>query len=395
MGHLRSSEFAVLLAVTLPLAGCPLRTPDHMLTYGGRSSDWGHSVQATQDGGFVVAGTTSSFGVRETDMYLFRTDSQGKELWRRTYGGPRNDEAKSVQALEDGGFVLAGQYVWPMLEGREDVYLVRTDSEGKRLWAKTYGGAEWDTAGAVQVLGDGGFLIAGITASFGVQGTDGYVIRTADDGEELWTKTYGGADVEFIFSAEACGDSGFVFAGTTMSFGAGGFDAYLVRTDSEGNETWSKTYGTEEDDVALSVQALPSGGFMVAGWTASYGAAGIDGYLVRTDADGNELWRKTYGGPNDDMFSCVKALADGGYVAAGRYERDPNAGGDEAWLIRVDAAGNELRSRTYGGHGDEEAQSVLALPDGRFVLAGWTNSSGHGAWDAYLVMTDANGNELD
>ena len=254
-------------------------------TFGGPSRDEAYSVQQTSDGGFVIAGGTESYGAGKADVYLVKTNANGNEVWSETFGGS-DDDAAVVQQTSDGGFVIAGG-TESYGAGSVDFYLVKTDRDGNGEWSRTFGGPEWDVAYSVQQTSDGGFIIAGETDSYGAGGYDVYLVKTDANGNKLWSKTFGGSYTEEAFSVQQTSDGGFIVAGYTNSYGAGRRDVYLVKADANGNKLWSKTFGGFEDDYAYSVQQTSDGGFIIAGETESYGAGGVDVYLVKTDRDGN------------------------------------------------------------------------------------------------------------
>ncbi|MCK4306892.1 hypothetical protein KAW50_01540, partial [candidate division WOR-3 bacterium] len=209
-------------------------------TYGGTYFDYGESVQECAEGGFIIAGATKSFGAGSYDIYLVRTDANGDALWTKTYGGTDYDWGKSVEECAGGGFIITG-YTYSFGAGMDDVYLIRTNSNGDTLWTKTYGGTGNDGGYSVQECADSGFVIAGATGSFGVGYYNVYLIRTDVDGDTLWTRTYGGTDYDCGESVQECASGGFIIAGETKSFGAGSWDVYLIRTDADGDTLWTKT----------------------------------------------------------------------------------------------------------------------------------------------------------
>ena len=256
-------------------------------TFGGTSTEYAFSVQQTTDGGFVIAGETSSFGAGSNDIYLIKTDENGNGLWTKTFGGINYDRGSSVQQTTDGGFVIAG-YTASFGAGSYDVYLIRTDSSGNGLWTKTFGGIYNDRGSSAQQTTDGGFVITGYTASFGAGSYDVYLIRTDSSGNGLWTKTFGGTNNDdWGYSVQQTTDGGFVIAGYTASFGAGSWDVYLIRTDSSGNVLWTKTFGGTDDDACISVQQTYDGGFIITGESSSFGSSAWHFYLVKTDSLGN------------------------------------------------------------------------------------------------------------
>ena len=288
------------------------------------------SVQQTADGGFIIAGSTESMDYVDQDVYLIKTDVDGNEQWSKTFGGTYRDSGSSVQQTADGGFIIAGtkDLLGSGVDGY-DVYLIRTDADGNEQWSKTFGGPYWDSGSSVQQTADGGFIIAGGTKSFGAGESDVYLVKTDVDGNEQWSKTFGGSSADGR-SVQQTTDGGFIIAGYTESFGAGESDVYLVKTDVNGNEQWSKTFGGSSTDYGFSVQQTTDGGFIIAGYTESFGAGESDVYLVKTDVNGNEQWSKTFGGPYRDSGSSVQQTADGGFIIAGRQVQD---GSDRVYLI--------------------------------------------------------------
>jgi len=208
-----------------------------------------------------------------------------------------------------------------------------------------------------------------------------------------WDKTFGGALMDGAYAVQQTADGGYVLAGSTSSYGAGGCDAWLIKTDASGNKLWDKTFGGVYDDEAYSVQQTADGGYVVAGYTLSYGAVhSTDAWLIKTDASGNKLWHKTFGGALMDGAYAVQQTADGGYVVAG-WTSSYGAGGRDAWLIKTDASGNKVWDKTFGGPSRDEAWSVQRTADGGYVLAGWTYSYGVGSFDAWLIKTTSAGGD--
>jgi hypothetical protein len=233
-----------------------------------------------------VAGFTDSFGAGWYDIFLIKTDANGNIQWAKAYGGTYWDSAYSVQQTSDGGYIVAGSTI-PFILGYSDIFLIKTDANGNIIWAKTYGETYPDEAYSVQQTSDGGYIVAGFTYSFGAGGSDAFLIKTDANGNIQWAKTYGGTRTDGAYSVQQTSDGGYIVAGATWSFGAGGFDIFLIKTDANGNVQWAKTYGGTNWDSAYSVQQTSDGGYIVAGMTWSFGAGGSDAFLIKTDAYGN------------------------------------------------------------------------------------------------------------
>ena len=354
-------------------------------TYGGSNGDGASSVQQTADGGYIVAGRTESFGAGGFDFYLVKTNSQSDTLWTRTYGGSNDDGANSVQQTADGGYIVAGT-TGSFGTGDYDFYLVKTNSLGDTLWTRTYGGSGADGVISVQQTADGGYIIAGYTDSFGVGGHDFYLVKTTSQGDTLWTRTYGGSGDDWGPSAQQTTDGGYIVAGITASFGAGNNDFYLVKTTSQGDTLWTRTYGGNYDDYAYSVQQTTDGGYIVAGETESFGVGGDRFYVVKANSQGDTLWTRTYGGSNSNRAYSVQQTADGGYIVAGNTTSF-GAGEEDFYLVKANSQGDTLWTRTYGGISEDQARSVQQTADGGYIMAGETRSFGAGGYDFYLVKT--------
>jgi len=257
-------------------------------TFGGNGSAHGRSVQQTTDGGYIIAGS-ASFST-SGGVYLIKTDSGGNKLWEKTFGGSGSAHGRSVQQTTDGGYIIAG---WAASISASDVYLIKTDSGGNKLWEKTFGGSGDDHGLSVQQTNDRGYIIAGYTGSFGAGGYDVYLIKTDSGGNKLWQKTFGGSDSDEGYSVQLTTDGGYIIAGSTYSFGAGRYDVYLIKTDSGGNKLWEKTFGGSERDRGYSVQLTTDGGYIITGSTKSFGAGYADVYLIKVRPD-PALWLVPY-----------------------------------------------------------------------------------------------------
>jgi hypothetical protein len=387
--HVLLATLPVLLAAAL-LRTAPAAAQDRFaLAYGGPEDDRAHSVQETADGGYIVAGVTHSFGAGGADAWLIKTDAYGDTLWTRTFGGDGLDAAYAVQQTTDGGYIVAG-VTRSFGAGGADARLIKTDAYGDTLWTRTFGGPDDDEAFAVLQAADLGYLLAGVTRSFGAGGADAWLIKTDAYGDTLWTRTFGGTEDDGARSVDMTTDGGYVLAGTTASFGGGGDNVVLIKTGADGTMMWTRTFGGADADSGSAVRRTRDGGCIVTGSTRSIGAGEMDVYLVRTDFSGNLIWEKTVGGPGIEAGRDVRETREGGFVIAGTTY-SPGAGGADARLIKTDADGDTLWTRTFGGPGADAGLSVRQTTDRGYILAGGTTSSGAGGDDAWLVKTDPNG----
>ena len=347
-------------------------------TYGGDWWDGANAIDATRDGGFIVAGFNSSTpGTYDRKFYLLKIDAAGDTLWTKIFGTSTKNIATSVRETADDGFIMVGRtetspYV-------NDVHLIRTDQDGNILWDRRYDWYSDDRGHDVWQTSDGGFIVAGQTyvptVPFGSY--DMLLMRTDASGNMLWWQTYAfdpdtGGD--YALAVQETDDGDFIVGGGTQSTV---WDAILLRTDALGNLIWMKNYGLIQG-VVNDVRQTADGGFILTG------SADGDALLMKTDADGNSLWTRGFGGDSTDRGDSVKELSGGGYIVTGMTSgpSPPNA---ELYVIRTDANGDSLWTGVFGGTGDDRGHSVVQAHDGNLLVAGTTWSFGAGRGDVWLM----------
>jgi hypothetical protein len=335
------------------------------------------SVGEDFKGGYIVAGGFPAY------TGLVRTDATGDSLWYKHLSGGIFNSAFSVCQVQDSGYIVAGYVVFSIDEG-SDLYLIRTDSLGEAIWSKRYGGEADEIGYCIEETPDRRFIVAGYTNSFGAGNRDVYLVKIDETGDTVWTKTYGGIDVECGYSVQHTSDGGYIIAGLTWSFGEGGGDVYLIKTDSLGDTLWTRTYGGPLYDYGHSVQETFDGGYIITGITWSYGAGDNDVYLIRTDENGATLWTETYGGIDNEYGYSVQQTSDSGFIIAGST-KSYGAGDYDVYLIKTDSDGGVECEATYGGQQCDEARSVRQTSDGGYIVAGYTYSFGAGYSDMYLL----------
>jgi hypothetical protein len=349
-------------------------------TYGDREPDEPRSFIKTTDGGYALAGYTLDDWV---DFWFVKTDSDGNQQWNKTYGTAGYDYGYSVIQTIEGGYALAG-YTDPSSTMNYDCWLIKTNSTGAVIWSKTYGGANKDYGYCVIQTTDGGYALVGSTDSSGAGYEDFWLIKTDSDGNHLWNKTYGGARPDYAYSVVQTNDGGYAIAGVTEST-PWGPDFWLVKTDSTGEMLWNKVYGRTKYEYAFSLISTSDGGFALAGtvWTGNY-----DFGLVKTDSDGNLQWNKTYGGGYYDEARSVIQTMEGGYALVGCKDYDA-VGGPDCWLVRTDSTGEMLWNKTYGGATWDYGYCVAQTVDEGYAIAGSTETSLEDDYNFWLIKVNA------
>jgi hypothetical protein len=375
-----------ILLLTIPFVGSGQGWEQ---TYGGIDTDYGQSVQQTSDGGYIITGSTFSFGNGDLDRYLIKVDGNGIEQWNQTYGDTNNNFSNSVQQTSDGGYIITGTTF--LVNGTIGL-LIKTDGNGIEQWSQTFGDTNVSSGfymgNSVQQTTDGGYIMTGWEN--GNQG-DVFLVKTDLNGIEQWNQTFGGIENDYGESVQQTSDGGYIITGSTFSFGNGDHDVYLIKTDSNGIELWNQTFGGIDDDYGKSVQQTSDGGYIITGYTFLNSPDVTDVYLIKTDGNGIEQWNQTFGGVDYDLGYSVQQTSDGGYIITGSTKSSGN-GDEDVYLIKTDGNGIELWNQTFGGTNSDGGNSVQQTSDGGYIITGTTLSFGNGGGDVYLIKTDGNGN---
>ena len=350
-------------------------------TYGGFGDDGGFGGCQTSDGGYIVTGKTSSYG-SGAQVYLIKTDRRGDTLWARTYGGAGWDQGNSVRQTSDGGYIVAG---WTTSFGlASQVYLIKTDSNGDTIWTRTYGDTVSEDGIDVRQTADGGYAVVG-SRWIRPWTWDVYFIKTDSTGGVQWSKTYGGIRNDRGQSVQQTPDGGYIIAGYYECAGYPDYSVYLIKTDPEGDTLWTRTYYPEGSwwNLGLDCVLTRDGGYIVTGSSINQ-AINSDVYLIKTDAEGDTIWTRTYGGDNWEWGTAVRPTYDGGYILAG-ISQDSASGHNDIYLIKTDGEGDTLWTGIYGGSGGDSPYDVLQASDGGYLVISASSSYGAGSSDMYLL----------
>ncbi len=390
------SRILLLACIALLLTGkISAQTTFHKVFGGMASNEDLDAVVQTSDGSIFAAGFTYSFGAGDADLVVFKTDNTGSILWTKTYGGTNTDWGNDLIETRDGHIVVTGMSRSYGM-GNHNVYLLKLDQDGNVIWSMTYGGLGTQMGYSVVETSDGGFAIAGYTRSFGAGFGDTYVIKTDNLGNPVWSRTFGGPGHDEAMAIMETSTGHFVLTGFSESFGAGGSDVYLVKMDNLGNLIWSRTFGGFTRDAGNDLLESSDGNYVVTGYTGSYGAGNEDIYLLKVDPNGTLIWNKTYGGANYDAGHSIIETTSGDLIISGRIA-SYGAGFNDAFLMKTTDKGNFIWAKAYGGASGELGLALFESSAGGFIVSGATTSwdadpGNNGGVEFYLFKTDREGN---
>jgi hypothetical protein len=373
------AKASFLYSICILVTAVSAQGPDVLWTYTAGTCAAGYEIIETSDSCYCIVG----FWGNPPDVCLFKLDPNGTALVRKMYGGAFADEGWSVTETFDKGYAIIGQ-TRSTGGGNWDMWLIKTDPYGHTMWTRTYGGAGDEKARSIQQTSDSGFIFVGRTSSFGAGEDDIYLVRTDQYGNTLWTRAYGGEETDYGMSVQQTADEGYIIVGTTLSFGAGSGDIYLIRTDSLGDSLWTRTYGGAGSEAGYSVQQISNRGYIITGRTASFSSFGIDAYVIRTDGLGDTIWTRHWGDNNYDMGKCVILAAENTFVIAGVTVL-PHNNFANILLMKTNLTGDMLWTKDYGqGAIEEWGSSVCMAFDGSYVIAGekWCGNG------IYVVKTE-------
>jgi hypothetical protein len=358
---------------------------------GNTGYDYGMSAQQTFDKGYIVCGSTTSVGSGNTDIYIIKTDSLGKPVDERYFGGINVDQGTCIKQTADSGYVILG-YTNSMGAGGYDIYTIKTDARLNIVWQKTYGGTDWDFGNSIEQTNDGGYIICGSTYSYGHGDEDYYLIKTDAMGDTLWTKTYGGNQREEGKSAIQTSDGGYALTGYSLSLGDTLGDFYTVKTNATGGVLWTNRFGGTQMDLATDILEQRTGGFIVSGETKSFGKGKSDGILVEISNTGVSGRTFLIGDKEDDNLQSLTERIDGKIMFTGLTKSYgfTNGKGDLYFgIMNTDWSYN--MSTTFGSTGRETVGSVAPTADKGAIICGTTNGFRNLLDDIYLIKTDSTG----
>ena len=330
----------------------------------------GICLDQTYDGGYIVTGGLGDWGSHNGDLYFFKTDSNGIEQWIQRFDNMNYKSGQSIQQTYDGGYIITGKKT----DGNGDnIYLLKTDENGIEQWSNNFSVGH-GISKSVKQTNDGGYIITGYRPSQFSMSYNIFLIKTDINGLEEWSKDFGGTNNDWGFDVTQTNDGGYIVTGGTVTIFEGTSNVFLFKTDVNGIEEWSKEFGSLYEDYGNSVQQTTDGGYIISGnKEPSYNQQDV--YIIKTDSNGNEEWNRTFGGPLSENGNSVQQTVDGGYIIS--YHG----------LIKTDLYGMEQwRIEDY----DKNLMSVQQTIDGGYISCGNVGTST--GPNILVIKTDQSGN---
>jgi len=357
-------------------------------TFGGPGDDWGAGVHQTNDGGFIITGSTGSYAPGDSNVHIIKIDANGNEQWTRHFDDINTGEwGCSVRQTTDGGYIIIGTTFY--MNGNTDAMLIKTDGSGNEIWSRTYDRSDSTSDYGYSVLqtNDGGYILSGRISPTEDSDSNAYVLKTDEEGNEQWRTL---AFDRWGLTVAQTSDGGYIVG---RYFYPGGPAGEISKIDATGKVSWN-TQIENYTNIINYTQQTDDGGYMVIGESHGRHTSPGVSHLVKTDAQGNVVWAKTYPG---DIDSCLlhftgRQTSDGGYIMIGTAEGKENDSlQSELYLIKADADGKQEWIKTFGGPGYQSGNSVQQTSDGGYVIIGRTRPSDAEDYDIWIIKTDENG----
>ncbi|WDF64300.1 T9SS type A sorting domain-containing protein [Flavobacterium sp. KACC 22763] len=411
----RTLLYTLFLLFTFSLYSQP--TIQWQKSIGGTKNDFGRKIIKTSDGGYISAGYTMSNDKDiinnhgNTDIIVIKLSSTGTIQWQKTYGGSNSDTASAIQQTLDGGYIIAGTTssndgdVTGYKGGYSDYWIIKISNDGTIEWQKCFGGTNTDSGSDVQQTADGGYIVCGSASSNDgdVSGnhmgngasTDYWVVKLTNTGSIMWQKCYGSNYEEILHSIKLTSDGGFILNGETSGNGGdvtgfkGEVDYWVVKINSSGVLEWQKALGGSKSDYGVDIIQNSKGNYIAVGYIASTDRDVTNSYdngdawIVELSSTGNIIWQKSIGGTGSDYLYSVNQTTDGGYILAGdTSSNDFDATGHHGtsfnfdfWIVKLSNNGNVEWSKSLGGSATDTASMVNETSSGNYIAAGYSYSS--------------------
>lgn len=370
------------LILTLPLYSQQFS----IKTFGKEHTDRGVAIEkALNDEGYVVVGLTKNFGVQGEDVYLIKTDSEGNLDWQKTYGGKGDDNGWAIKKTADNNYLIAG-FSNSFGNGDWDIFVIKTDSKGNQIWKKNYGSSKDEYAWDLIVTSDNHYVIIGQTNNTENGEPTTFWMKIDVDGNIIWENQLARPFMNRAFSIVEGKNSSLFFSGLTTTY-VGDLDGFVAKITSAGQLEWYKTYGGSQNDLGHSIKAGNDSSFFMFGYSKSYGSSKNSPWLVKIDETGKEIWNYTYGSHAEERIVGGYVTDDNKCIMLGyMLKESPQGINGDILLLQIDGMGNLNWLRSYGGELNEESgQNILVDREGAIVFTGRTFSQGVGNGDLFII----------
>jgi len=354
--------------------------------YGNFSFNYGMDVVQEADSGYAILANVSG-NMGNNNMYLLRISKTGAYVWDKLYSDSALYWAENLLKTPDNGFLITG-YSNKNNSNGYDIVVLKTDSNGNKEWEHFYGGNDWDFGTFATGSHDGQYLVCGTTYSYGLGHTDMWLAKINLSGDTLWTRTFGGEYEDAATCLSLCNNGDILMAGYSKSYGAGGYDALVIRYDSAGNYIWHNAYGGTEDEKVFDVYELYNHDIVIGGYTSSFGNGGDDFYLIYSNETGAEQWYRADGGPDDERALSMSLTADSAYVLSGLTT---GPGYQDLYFYKMKPDGSWHYSTSHGSVYQEYANSIKQTMDNGYIIVGTTNGFGGCLSNIFVVKTGIDG----
>ena len=373
--------FAILFALAMSISSAqtplPLKIEDNILvnvpsanvfwakTYGGVADDRAFYALPTNSG-YLVIGSSESIVENKTVGWVLKLNENGDALWNKTFLEGWGSELRYAVNLTDGYLLVGNEF---FSSGQISGFVARIDYQGDLQWVKNL--VEGSTGKLFSgIATPDGFVVFGLS-SHNINGKSSIWASKLDlSGNVVWSRTYGGSTDSAVRSGILTQNGDYLLAGYTNSIGDGNYDFYLLELDTNGNIVWNKTYGGEGSQKAYSI-AKADNGYVVVG-DIQLPNSTTDAWVLKVDLTGNVLWNKSVGGKEADSAAYVTTSKDGGYLVAG-FTFSFGGGNRDFWLFKISDSGKVLWSSTQGDQGFQEAYTVIEAGDNTYIMVGWTD----------------------
>ena len=330
----------VLLFICAGLSGC-IDSPSKYVeqievkwskTFGGNDEELGSFVLYTEDGGCIATGYTKSFGSGLADLWLVKVDQNGTEEWNKTFGGTGWEEGNSIKETDDGGYILIGDTT-SFGVGEFDIWLIKVNQTGDEQWNKTFGGIKDESGRSIEKTDDGGYIIAAETENFGAGDYDIWLIKVNQTGDEQWNKTIGSEDSDQCNEIIKTDDGGFIIAGHNIETETSKFNGILVKIDGDGTVQW-ETLVVKKGAAGTSSVDTNEDGYIAVGYSGEYGLE-QNLLVAKIDSSGNVIWNRSIGGDYLDAGIWIERCSNKHYFVTG-YQDKNGDGITDMWLLKLE-----------------------------------------------------------